>query len=505
MQPPRTEFQLEHELEAAAFGLEAEHGSAYRTARQQYLRQLLTDPNQPRHVLGWVTQELNRLAQVERAQQQGRRGPGGSARNLRGVPGLDVGHKLGKHDQHDPRNFRLEDARFNRARPGLARRVGVFQKYREGEANFEAEMEQAAERMDAADMAGQFRNVWRAFPPDIKQEIQRRAQLIWQMRGSYLGQFLVALNGLFAQNPAGWQQALVGNRAATIQQLALLAGQMARLPAKGATVQRGLSDAQVRQFHRRQQARGHVPGRSRQTGRDRELELEIDRASRQLEAEPFFTKVTPIPGIGNKEGHEILTRHAMRGLPLSAAEKSAVEFGVIRPDRGGRSYWNFPRAALGSLKAAAQPAHSLRPTPSTTVPAALRLIRARFAGLHARALRASSRSTALEWLGEALHLLQDSFSSAHVERIGGTGRIRHIRAFFIRFGWPPLSRAPHEHNAPSDSRDDVYLHGALRREAAAAIRASRVYLVMALRHLRAPRAPGHARELQAFMNRHLAS
>lgn len=385
MQPPRT--RLEQELEAAGFGLEAEHGSAYRTARQQYLRQLLADPNQPRHVRGWISQELNRLARVEQAQQQGRRAPGGSARHLRGVPGLDVGHKLGKHDQHDPKNFRLEDARFNRARPGLSRRVGTFQKYREGEANFETAMEQAAEQM----------------------------------------------------------------------------------------------------------------------GRYRELELEIDNASRELEAEPFYTKVTPIPGIGNKEGHEILTRLAMRGLPLSVAEKSAVELGVIRPDRGGRSYWNFPHAALGSLKAAAQSAHSLRPTPSTTVPAALRLIRARFAGLHARAMHATNRSTALEWLGEALHLLQDSFSSAHVERVGATGRIRHIRAFFIRFGWPPLSRAPHEHNAPSDTRDDVYLGGALRPEARAAVRASRVFLLMALRHLRSPRSPHNTGELRSFMNRYLSS
>jgi hypothetical protein len=157
MQLPRADSEFEQELEAAGFGLEAEHGSAYRTARQQYLRQLLADPNQPRHVLGWIKQELNRLTRVEQARQQGRRPPGGSARNLRGVPGLDVGHKLGKHDQHDPKNFRLEDASFNRARPGLARRVGVFHKYREGEAYFEAALEQAAEQMlpdDQLDVPG---------------------------------------------------------------------------------------------------------------------------------------------------------------------------------------------------------------------------------------------------------------------------------------------------------------------------------------------------------------
>lgn len=370
------------------------------------------------------------------------------------------------------------------------------------------ERETGAERMDAGQaihtLAQQFPPA--ALPPDIKQAVLQTAKFLWLMRDVHRASLLSLVTALFARNPAGWWQALSQNRAAAIQQLARHAGQMAGLSPRIQSGQRaGFTTPQVRQFHRRQQARGFVPGRNRQTGLYRELELEIDHASRELEAEPFFTKVTPIPGIGNKEGHEILTRQAMRGLPLSAAEKSAVELGVIRPDRGGRSYWNFPRAALGSLKAAAQPSHSLRPTPATTVPAALRLIRVRFAGLHARAMRATNRSTALEWLGEGLHLLQDSFSSAHVERIGGTGRIRHIRAFFIRFGWPPLSRAPHEHNAPSDSRDDVYLGGALRREAVAAIHASRAYLVMALRHLRAPRAPGDARELQAFMNRYLSS
>ena len=90
---------LEQELEAAGFELEpeAEHDSRYRAARQEYLRQLLTDPQQPRYVQGWIRHQLHRLARVERAQQQGRRPPGGSARHLRGIPGMDVGHKLGKH------------------------------------------------------------------------------------------------------------------------------------------------------------------------------------------------------------------------------------------------------------------------------------------------------------------------------------------------------------------------------------------------------------------------
>ena len=134
--------------------------------------------------------------------------------------------------------------------------------------------------------------------------------------------------------------------------------------------------------------------------------------------------------------------------------------GVIRPDRGGRSYWKFPRSALESLKAAAQSSHSLRPDAvvdgggsAAPDPAA---VRRTASARHACA----DAAQALEWLGEALHLLQDSFSSAHIERAGGVGRIRHIRAFFIRPGWPPMSRAPHEHKAPSDPRDDIYLPAA---------------------------------------------
>src|SRR4029453_13991436 len=101
--------------------------------------------------------------------------------------------------------------------------------------------------------------------------------------------------------------------------------------------------------------------------------------------EPFYTRVTPIPGIGSVEGHEILTRAAMPAPPLTPADRSAIELGVIRPDRGGRSYWNFPASAVGSLAASAQPAHSLRPTPTSTVATALSLIRSRFVPLYRNA------------------------------------------------------------------------------------------------------------------------
>lgn len=99
------------------------YGESYQTARQRFLRSLIEDPNQPGYVRGWVRQELNRLASTARARQEGRQPPGGSIRNLYGVPGFDVGHRV--PGLHDPANFRVEHASTNRARPGIARRLGI--------------------------------------------------------------------------------------------------------------------------------------------------------------------------------------------------------------------------------------------------------------------------------------------------------------------------------------------------------------------------------------------
>ena len=157
------------------------------------------------------------------------------------------------------------------------------------EDEFEAGLEKmSAEQMDASDAIGQVRDAWRSLPPDIKQEIQRTAMLLWQMRGDSLNRFLAALAGLYAQNPLGWQQALLGNRAGATHQLAMLAGRAARLSARGAVGQQGLSDVRVREFHRRQRARGFVPGRNRQTGLYRELERGFESAATNSKAGAFL-------------------------------------------------------------------------------------------------------------------------------------------------------------------------------------------------------------------------
>lgn len=98
------------------------HGYVYQKARQQFLHSRVNDPNEPRHVRGWVQQELNRLNSRQSALEAGARPPGGSNR-IRGVPGYDVGHRIPGIDLPD--NFRLEHPSTNRARPGIVCRLGI--------------------------------------------------------------------------------------------------------------------------------------------------------------------------------------------------------------------------------------------------------------------------------------------------------------------------------------------------------------------------------------------
>jgi hypothetical protein len=114
--PPATESQFEAESSG--------HGWAYQKARQEFLRGLLQDPNQPRFIKGWVRQEMRRLQQLAKGGSPGKR----RTARLRGIPGFDVGHR--RPGIHQARNFRLENASTNRARPGIARRLGLFPKYR---------------------------------------------------------------------------------------------------------------------------------------------------------------------------------------------------------------------------------------------------------------------------------------------------------------------------------------------------------------------------------------
>ena len=253
-----------------------------------------------------------------------------------------------------------------------------------------------------------------------------------------------------------------------------------------------------------QQPRGRDHGAGSPPSREYEGEWEIPAYAQQeatLEhgGDRFETRVYPF----GSEGHEILTRDAAARAGVPAARRDALELGVIRPDRGGRSYLNFPASAAKALLPAYQAAHALRRTIGTTQSAALAEIRTCFSDLYGRAMAAPPHSdAAYEWIGEALHLLQDSYSLAHMRRnppadprVRGPFRITYIRNF------GPLTGKPDEHGFPKDDRDEIGVGGSLKPEAQVAVNASIEYITMMLRHMT---SGANRAELRIFMDRHLS-
>jgi hypothetical protein len=87
--------------------------------------------------------------------------------------------------------------------------------------------------------------MWRALPRDLKSQLSARARLLWAVRGPMLWQLL----GLTARF-------IIQRRLPPLSALQQAAQQL-QLPRRGTP---GLSDAQARQYHRRQEQRGRRPG-----------------------------------------------------------------------------------------------------------------------------------------------------------------------------------------------------------------------------------------------------
>lgn len=192
------------------------------------------------------------------------------------------------------------------------------------------------------------------------------------------------------------------------------------------------------------------------------------------------------------EGHERLTREAAAGVPgIAAAEMQALIEGVRRPDT---------ESLRNHILPGQQRRHALRARLCQPLAEALRDARGQFAELHRRALTAPTRLDIYRWAGEALHLLQDSYAPAHMQRVrapDGRFPITYIRVFGVTG-----QGAPREHGFPFDGRDLVAdVGGGLRPWSHIAIDASRQYLQILKRHLAAPRGPSVAAELRAFMDR----
>lgn len=212
------------------------------------------------------------------------------------------------------------------------------------------------------------------------------------------------------------------------------------------------------------------------------------RRLRESEADAFSIHVPLLA----KEGHERLTRLAAAGLPgVGPGDLRALVSGVRRVDTG------LPTKHFAPSE---QRRHVLRRSLCQPLAAALAEARDHLVSLHTRAMATSTRAEFFGWLGEALHLLQDSYSEAHTQRSRASGLhpITYIRFYGLR------GRGfPQEHRVPSDPRDQILdASGRLTPAARQAASASREFLRMALRHRRMPAASRSA-ELRRFMNRHL--
>ena len=77
------------------------HDNTYKTARKEFMRNSLDDPNVAAHIKGWVRQEIRSR---------------GESGYWRSPPGYDVGHHVQGINSSD--NFRWENSSMNRSRGG---------------------------------------------------------------------------------------------------------------------------------------------------------------------------------------------------------------------------------------------------------------------------------------------------------------------------------------------------------------------------------------------------
>jgi hypothetical protein len=189
-----------------------------------------------------------------------------------------------------------------------------------------------------------------------------------------------------------------------------------------------------------------------------------------------------------KFGHVELTEKAGASVGIAGADLDALKAGSAQPDKD-------PPTLAEQMGECQQRRHALRGRLCQEVTSALQDIRGHLATLHARLLAASDRRAQFELMGEALHLIQDSYSPAHMERAGLSGPIIYIRV------WNPVSPGSDtEHGWPADVRDQLDMAST---EGRAAFGASQEFLTMILKHIADPSAPGNTSDLMAYMNKHL--
>jgi len=190
-------------------------------------------------------------------------------------------------------------------------------------------------------------------------------------------------------------------------------------------------------------------------------------------------------------GHEKLTELAASGLVKDPNDLAALNNGTRLPDLAD------PK---DHIKSGEEHRHFLRSVKHSSLEAwgfAIGHLKI----LHQQMMSSSNPVTQFRLIGEALHLIQDSFAPAHVNREPATGDILNIFSY-----GPTAPRDNHLfHVDPRDNPFTTKPRPALTPDARRAIGCSREYLRMALRHIQLKQMPFHdpKRDLNAFISRRL--
>jgi len=181
-------------------------------------------------------------------------------------------------------------------------------------------------------------------------------------------------------------------------------------------------------------------------------------------------------------GHEAITRAAIGGgtitfpvggKPTTRVLTPAEQATIIAGNRSVDLGW-AGTGVLFAFNKGEQKRHALRREYGQPLAAALADIIASLRAQHSAILTEPDPTKQLHRIGQAMHLVQDSFSPAHTDRRPGSG---WCIAYVRNYG---RGRAPTEHGVPSDDRDQV---ARSRGEASQATAASRRYLSLLFKAL----------------------
>jgi len=217
-------------------------------------------------------------------------------------------------------------------------------------------------------------------------------------------------------------------------------------------------------------------------------------------AERFWTEGKHLGIIEVTHGHGELAEKAAAAVGIVGEERAALRRGVARPDED-------PPLA-GQIDQCQQHRHALRGAMCQKMPQAIERIRTYLQNLYECILsmptpQVPDTKAQFELVGEALHLIQDSYSPAHMERnYAGPGGVHTIN--YIRF-WNPVTALgdPLEHKFPVDLRDNLSAASFPLNWVDEAITASKEFLTMVKKHAARAGDPANRTELTAFMNKHL--